>query len=54
MFKSFLRPVTKVVTKLDKMGDVAQAFEKLVDKQVFVGIPEEKASRKGGKINNAS
>jgi hypothetical protein len=53
MFNSFAKPVCKVVKKLDRVGDVFKALQMLQQQDVLVGIPAEKASRRGQGINNA-
>jgi hypothetical protein len=53
MFKSVIKPLKKASKAFDKTGKLAKALYDVASKEVYIGIPQEKASRKGEEINNA-
>jgi len=53
MFGSFIRPVSKVIKKVDRFGSVLQSIESLKRHDVLIGIPQAESSREGGAITNA-
>lgn len=53
MLNSFAKPVAKVYKTVDKFGEIAKALEELKNRDILVGIPQEKASRRGEGLTNA-
>lgn len=53
MFGRFIRPVGKVIKKIDKTGQVFASLAALQQKDVLAGIPQATSSREGEGPNNA-
>ena len=53
MFGSFFKPAIKVITKLDKMGNITKSLVELQKQDVLIGIPQEQNSRDGETLTNA-
>lgn len=53
MFGNFINPVAKVIKRIDKTADVLKGLQALADRDILIGVPEAKSSRKSGDITNA-